>query len=117
MTSFVTLASQLHSLLTRRPEIVMPPLPAPPECLPHLEVRDDDTPEVVEKRLAVYKSAATPVEDFYRRAGVLLDFEITGGIPETTPRLMAALQPYINLSHGDAEEVVEEGQQQQAASA
>jgi hypothetical protein len=32
-----------------------------------------------------------PVEDFYRRGGKLLDFEVSGGIPETWPRLLAAL--------------------------
>lgn len=73
----------------------MPPLSPPPECAPHLEVREDDTPEVVERRLRVYNEGAAPVEAFYRDAGVLLDFEITGGIPETTPRLMAALEPFI----------------------
>jgi len=36
-----------------RPEIVMPPLSPPPECEPHLEVRDDDTEQVVLKRLQV----------------------------------------------------------------
>lgn len=41
----------------------------------------------------VYAAEAKPVEDFYRRSGLLLDFEITGGIPETLPRLMAALSP------------------------
>lgn len=74
----------------------MPPLSPPPECAPHLEVREDDTPEVVERRLRVYNEGAAPVEAFYRDAGVLLDFEITGGIPETMPRLMAALEPFIH---------------------
>lgn len=32
-----------------------------------------------------------PVEDFYRRGRKLLDFEVSGGIPETWPRLLAAL--------------------------
>lgn len=32
-----------------------------------------------------------PVEDFYRGYGKLLDFEVSGGIPETWPRLLAAL--------------------------
>lgn len=32
-----------------------------------------------------------PVEDYYRRREMLLDFEITGGIPETWPRLISAL--------------------------
>lgn len=82
----------------------MPPLSPPAECAPHLEVRDDDTPEVVERRLQVYNAAAAPVEGFFRAAGVLLDFEITGGIPETTPRLMAALEPYIRQAHAAGEE-------------
>jgi adenylate kinase len=42
----------------------------------------------------VYRDEATPVEDFFRERGVLLDFEITGGIPETLPRLLAALAPH-----------------------
>jgi adenylate kinase family enzyme len=31
----------------------MPPLPPPPECAPHLEQREDDTEEVVRRRLQV----------------------------------------------------------------
>ena len=34
------------------------------------------------------------MEDFYRQQGTLVDFEITGGIPETLPRLLEVLQPY-----------------------
>lgn len=36
----------------------------------------------------VYAAEATPVEEFYRGSGNLIDFEITGGIPETLPRLL-----------------------------
>jgi adenylate kinase len=46
--------------------------------------------------LQVYNAAAAPVEEFYRGSGLLLDFEITGGIPQTLPRLMSTLQPYID---------------------
>lgn len=42
----------------------------------------------------VYHNAAAPVEDFFREHGLLMDFEITGGIPETMPRLLEALKPY-----------------------
>lgn len=42
----------------------------------------------------VYQEEAQPVEDFFKREGLLLDFEITAGIPQTLPRLQAALQPY-----------------------
>ncbi len=31
------------------------------------------------------------MEDFYRRSGKLLDFEVSGGIPEMWPCLLAAL--------------------------
>jgi adenylate kinase len=43
----------------------------------------------------VYYQGAAPVEQYYDNAGLLLNFEITGGIPETMPVLMEALQPYL----------------------
>ena len=43
----------------------------------------------------MYKEEAQPVEDFFRRNNLLLDFEITGGIPETLPRLSSTLEPYV----------------------
>lgn len=42
----------------------------------------------------VYHESASPVEDFFREQGVLLDFDINGGIPETVPRLMRELEPF-----------------------
>ena len=36
-----------------QPEIVMPPLSPPPECAPHLEIREDDTEPVIRRRLEV----------------------------------------------------------------
>jgi adenylate kinase len=51
--------------------------------------------QVIRKRLEVYRNEAKPVEDFYRSNGVLMDFEITGGIPETLPGLLSALHPHI----------------------
>ncbi|GFR51656.1 hypothetical protein Agub_g14089, partial [Astrephomene gubernaculifera] len=78
-----------------QPEIVMPPLNPPPECAPHLEVRADDREEVIRHRLEVYKQEAAPVEQFFREAGLLVDFEITSGIPETMPLLMPLLQSYV----------------------
>nr|QKY14980.1 adenylate kinase (ADK) [Polytomella parva] len=77
-----------------RPEIVMPPLNPPPECAPHLEIRADDTELVIRRRLKIYSDEAQPVEDFFREKGLLLDFEITGGIPETLPVLTNALKPF-----------------------
>jgi adenylate kinase len=125
-----------------RPEIVMPPLSAPPECTPHLETRADDTEPIVRRRFEVrvrgrvarlrrpsegslgrshssiapsssqpqsppppplcpppvaqvYKAEAQPVEGFFRRQGLLQDFEITAGIPQTLPHLLALLQAHV----------------------
>ena len=63
--------------------------------------REDDTMETIMKRLEVYKASAKPVEDFYAERGMLLDFEITGGIPETLPTLMGVLQPHIELQRAE----------------
>lgn len=84
--------------------IVMPPLNPPDECLQYMEQRDDDNTETILKRLEVYKASAKPVEDFYADRGMLIDYEITGGIPETLPRLMDTLRPHIiQMSSSEAE--------------
>ena len=68
--------------------IIMPPLNPPAECLDKMTQRPDDTEEVVRARLDVYKKSTIPVEDYYREQGLLSDFPIMGGIPETTPVLL-----------------------------
>jgi adenylate kinase len=67
----------------------------------------------------VYNAAAAPVEDFYRSSGLLLDFEITGGIPQTLPRLMATLQSYVDRarSNNSSSSSSESGKEQVAAMA
>ena len=40
----------------RQPEIRLPPLSPPAECVPHLEIRADDTEEVVRARLEVRRA-------------------------------------------------------------
>lgn len=44
-----------------RPEIVMPPLNPPPECVEHMEQRSDDTEPVIRKRLEVRGGARAGV--------------------------------------------------------
>ncbi|KAK3281921.1 hypothetical protein CYMTET_10315 [Cymbomonas tetramitiformis] len=79
------------------PEIIMPPLNPKPECADHLTHRADDTEEIVQKRLDIYNQEAGPVEDYFRQTGVLADFEITGGIPETKPVLLDFLHQQLSL--------------------
>jgi adenylate kinase len=73
------------------PPIVMPPLNPPAGCEDKMEQRKDDTEEVVKARLQVYKDNSVPVEEFYRTAGMLTDFEIKSGIPETMPRILKVI--------------------------
>lgn len=69
----------------------MPPLLPPPKCESKLITRADDTEEVVKERLRVYNKMTQPVEEFYRKRGKLLEFELPGGIPQSWPKLLRAL--------------------------
>lgn len=73
------------------PEIIMPPLSPPTECEGKMTIRSDDTEAVVRNRLEIYSKESKPVEEYYRSSMRLVDFNIAGGIPETWPRLLAAL--------------------------
>ncbi|XVE99407.1 hypothetical protein REPUB_Repub03eG0195600 [Reevesia pubescens] len=74
-----------------RPGMYMAPLPPPPRCASKLITRADDTEEVVKERLRIYHEMTRPVEDFYRSRGKLLEFDLPGGIPESWPKLLRAL--------------------------
>lgn len=91
---------------TNRPQIIMPPLNPPENCVKYMEQRSDDNEETVKRRIQVYKDSASPVEQFYREKGRLIDFEITGGIPETFPVLRKLLESKLsnNTSHAKAAE-------------
>ncbi|KAF8084881.1 hypothetical protein N665_0694s0014 [Sinapis alba] len=73
------------------PRMYMPPLLPPPNCESKLITRADDTEEVVKERLRVYNEMTQPVEEFYRKRGKLLEFELPGGIPQSWPKLLRAL--------------------------
>uniref|UniRef100_A0A5B7BTN0 adenylate kinase n=1 Tax=Davidia involucrata TaxID=16924 RepID=A0A5B7BTN0_DAVIN len=73
------------------PGMYMAPLLPPPHCASKLITRSDDTEEVVKERLRVYNEMSRPVEEFYRSRGKLLEFLLPGGIPESWPKLLQAL--------------------------
>lgn len=82
-------------------EIIMPPLDPPADCIKYMEQRDDDTMETILRRLEIYKASAKPVEDYYEKKGILCNYEITGGIPETMPVLMEhVLQKAGHITNG-----------------
>ncbi|PIN13303.1 adenylate kinase [Handroanthus impetiginosus] len=73
------------------PDISMAPLLPPPQCVSKLITRSDDTEAIVKERLHIYNDKSQPVEDFYRGRGKLLEFDLPGGIPESWPKLLEAL--------------------------
>ncbi|KAL5067924.1 hypothetical protein RYX36_018811 [Vicia faba] len=73
------------------PGIVMAPLLPPVNCMSKLITRSDDTELVVKERLRIYNELSRPVEEFYRNRGKLLEFNLPGGIPESWPKLLHAL--------------------------
>lgn len=73
------------------PAMSMPPLLPPPHCASKLITRSDDTEVVVKERLRVYNEKSQPVEEFYRSRGKLMEFDLPGGIPESWPKLLDAL--------------------------
>ncbi|KAK4396302.1 adenylate kinase [Sesamum angolense] len=73
------------------PDISMAPLLPPSECVSKLITRSDDTEPIVKERLRIYNEKSQPVEGYYRNHGKLLEFDLPGGIPESWPKLLEAL--------------------------
>lgn len=88
-----------------KPGMYMAPLLPPPHCASKLIQRSDDTEEIVKERFRIYNEMSRPLEGFYHSRGKLLEFELPGGIPESWPKLLQAL----NLDDHEEEESETEG--------
>lgn len=66
------------------------------QCLPERDwtTRDDDTPEIVQQRLALYRDHEKPILDFYRKQGRLLTFTPYKGQLDI-PRLQWTVEAWI----------------------
>jgi adenylate kinase len=53
--------------------------------------RDDDKPETVAKRLDVYESQTTPLIDYYRRTGKLIEVNALASVDDVTREIVAKL--------------------------
>ncbi|EPS66480.1 adenylate kinase, partial [Genlisea aurea] len=73
------------------PDITMAPLLPPPQCVSKLTTRADDTEAVIKERIRIYNEKTQPLEEFYRLRGRLLAFDLPGGIPDSWPKLLEAL--------------------------
>lgn len=62
------------------------------KCGGELYQRNDDAPETVQKRLAVYFKETAPLTDYYRRAGSLVEVDGIGEVGSITCRIAAALK-------------------------
>ena len=61
------------------------------KCGGALELRDDDKPETVKRRLKIYHDATEPLKEFYAQRGVLRPVENQPTIEATTKVVLAAL--------------------------
>lgn len=60
-------------------------------CGGALSQRADDREEVIERRLAVYKTQTEPLGAYYRQKGILAEIDAAGGVLEIQKRLFDAL--------------------------
>lgn len=81
-----------------KPGVFMPPLDPPSECADGMVTRKDDTPEVVKHRLEIHFKECAPIEEYYRDAKCLSDFEITAGIPETLAPLLEHILQFLKTN-------------------
>ena len=62
------------------------------KCGAELVHRDDDKPEVVRKRLEVYREFTAPLSDFYGKLGLLKTVSSLGTIEEVAERVIGAIE-------------------------
>jgi adenylate kinase len=62
------------------------------KCGGELYQRPDDREESIKKRLGVYLTETTPLIDYYRRSGKLLEVDGEGEVAEVDGRITAALK-------------------------
>lgn len=61
-------------------------------CGAELVQRNDDKPETIADRLAVYHSQTEPLKDYYKKAGKLITVEGQEEVKDTTALVLAALE-------------------------
>ena len=62
------------------------------KCGGVLELRDDDKPETVKRRLEIYHIETEPLKEFYAERGVLTPVATTGTLEENTRAILDAIK-------------------------
>ncbi len=60
-----------------------------------IEGRTDDTPEVVRKRILVYKEKTEPLLNFYKKTGLLYEVNGLGTIDEVNSRIRKIIERFV----------------------
>lgn len=61
-------------------------------CGGELYQRDDDNPKTVRARLKTFRAQTTPIIDYYKELGILVEIDGQGDVAEVTDRTLAAVQ-------------------------
>jgi len=61
------------------------------KCGGELYQRDDDKPEAIKERLAIYRSETMPIADYYNTAGVLITVDGSGTPDDVVARVQEKL--------------------------
>eukprot|EP00899_Mesostigma_viride_P007268 jgi/Mesvir1/16542/Mv10086-RA.1 len=83
------------------PAIHMPAILPPKGCSDKMVSRVDDTTEVIQRRLDVHAAESKPIEEYYRKMGLLVDFPVMGDIDATMGRVMDV------ISEGQSSQMVQ----------
>lgn len=62
--------------------------------------REDDEPQIVHRRLAIYRRQTAPLSNYYESAGLLVRIAATGTVEEVTERAIAALRAVASRGAG-----------------
>lgn len=65
------------------------------KCGGTLELREDDVPEIIRRRLEVYNEQTKPLKDFYKERGLLLTVKGCDKVEDTTEAISRALRENI----------------------
>lgn len=60
-----------------------------------IELRADDTPDAIKKRLKIYDTQTAPLVNRYRTRGLLINVDGTGSVEEVTGRIIAELDAFV----------------------
>ncbi len=63
-------------------------------CGGKLYVREDQKPEIVNKRLDIYEKETKPLIEYYKKKGILIDFNCDGTVEEVRKRIINLLKKY-----------------------